>query len=112
MRLMSASISNDLIAPGCDDRRPMKLSEAREKVERIVNAIEKGAVPYRPVQVVLYGSAAKDEPEPQDVDLYVQLDRDSVPEEDVWQELTHQGGSVSTKLNKALKLRNSERVSI
>lgn len=92
--------------------RAMRLPEAHEKVERIVGAIERGGLPYKIVMAVLYGSAAKGDPNPQDVDLYLQLDWATVPEEDVWEELTRRSGSVSTRLNKALKLRNSERVSI
>ncbi len=92
--------------------RAMRLPEAHEKVERILGAIERGGLPYKIVRAVLYGSTAKRDPNPRDVDLYLQLDWATVPEEDVWDELTRRSGSVSTKLNKTLKLRNSERVSI
>ena len=61
----------------------MKLEDARRKMERIVRAIEDGKVPYRVVQAVLYGSAAKGDPNPQDVDIYLQLDQSTIPYDDV-----------------------------
>ncbi len=90
----------------------MKLPDARQKVERIVRTIESGRLPYRVVQAVLYGSAAKGDANPQDVDIYVQLDSSTIPEDDLMEELTRRSGSVSTKLHKALKTNNAERVSI
>jgi len=90
----------------------VKLEEARAKVERIVRAIEAGKAPYRVVQAVLYGSAAKGDPNPQDVDIYLQLDQSTVPFDDSWVEMTGQSGGVSTKLRRTLKASKAERVSI
>lgn len=81
----------------------MKLEEARRKVEHVVRAIEDDKVPYRVVQAVLYGSAAKGDANPQDVDIYLQLDQSMIPYDDVWIEVTAQGGGVSAKLRRALK---------
>src|SRR6266508_1309543 len=90
----------------------MKLEDARRKVGRIVRTIEDGKVPYRVVQAVLYGSAAKGDPYPQDVDIYLQLDHTTIPFDDTWPEVTGQSGGVSTKLRQALKATKAERVSI
>jgi len=90
----------------------MKLEDARRKVERIVRAIEDGKIPYRVVQAVLYGSAAKGDANPQDVDIYLQLDQSTIPYDDVWIEVTGQSGGFSTRLRRALKATEAERVSI
>lgn len=91
----------------------MRREEAVAKAERVVEAVRAGRVPYRVLQVVLYGSAARGDPNPNDVDLYIQLEVDSVPFEDTYREITYGGkGGVGEKLRKALKLSKGERVSI
>ena len=91
----------------------MKLEEALTRANRVVEAIKAKRAPYHVLQVVLYGSTARGDPNPNDVDLYVQLDINSVPWEDRDQELFNSGkGGTGTKLRKALKSSQGERLSI
>lgn len=77
-----------------------------------MQAIEDGKVPYLVVQAVLYGSAAKGDANPQDVDIYLQSDQSTIPFDDSWIEVTGQSGGVATKLRRALRATKAERVSI
>ena len=88
----------------------MEHEEALRRVDRIVRTVREGKVPYRVLQVVLYGSVAKGAERPADVDVYVQLDNYSVPGEDLYREMT--GRYVTRQLRRALLKDPRERVDI
>ncbi len=90
----------------------MKREAAVRKVEQAVHAVCEGKVPYRVLQFVLYGSTAKGAENPNDVDLYVQLDPASVPEVDIVSEIFYPSGGIGTKLRRALKEKPHDRVII
>lgn len=92
----------------------MKREIALAKVDSILRVIKEGHLPYRVLQLVLYGSTAKGDQNPNDVDIYIQLDKDSVPKEEGLSEVFrgYGKGDVSKNLRKVLKENKTERVSI
>ncbi len=91
----------------------MQRLEALTKLKRVLRTIEAGKVPYRVEEVTVYGSVVEGEERVRDLDLYIQLDRESVPEEDLLQEVFGgHGQSASTQLRMALKQSNQERIEI
>ncbi len=77
-----------------------------------MHAVSGGKLPYRVLQLVLYGSTAKGAENPNDVDLYAQLDRTSVPEENMANEIFHPSSGIGATLRKALKEAPHDRVVI
>ncbi len=91
----------------------MQRLEALTKLKRVVRTIEEGKVPYKVEEVTVYGSVVEGEERVRDLDLYIQLDRESVPEEDLLEEVFGgHGRSVGTQLRMALKESNQERIEI
>ncbi len=91
----------------------MRRLEALMKLKRVLRTIEEGKVPYRVEEVTVYGSVVEGEKRVRDLDLYIQLDQESVPEEDLLQELFGgHGRSAGTQLRMALKESNQERIEI
>ncbi len=91
----------------------MRRLEALTKLKRVVRTIEEGKVPYKVEEVTVYGSVVEGEERVRDLDLYIQLDRESVPVEDLLQEIFGgHGQSAGTQLRMALKESNQERIEI
>lgn len=90
----------------------MDRKSALEKLRRIVAAVKDGKAPYRVLEIAVYGSVAQGEEKVRDLDLYFQLDRDSVPGPDLYDELVGLGTGVESRLRRALKKYPQERVDI
>ncbi len=91
----------------------MRRLEALTKLKRVMRTIEGGKVPYRVEEVTVYGSVAEGEERVKDLDIYIQLDYDSVPEEDLLQEVFGgHGRSAGTRLRMALKESRQERIEV
>ncbi len=91
----------------------MRSSEALTTLKRVLRTIEEGKVPYKVEEVTVYGSVVEGEKRVRDLDLYIQLDRESVPEEDLLQEIFGgHGRSAGTRLRMALKQSRQERIEI
>ncbi len=91
----------------------MDLEPALKKLGRVVAAVERGEAPYSVLEIAVYGSVARGEEKVADLDLYFQLDRESVPGEDLLREtLPSSGPGVLKRLRKALKKYPQERVEI
>ncbi len=91
----------------------MQRLEALTKLKRVLRTIEEGKVPYRVEEVTVYGSVVEGEERVRDLDLYIQLDLESVPEQDLLQEIFGgHGRSAGTQLRMALKESNQERIEI
>ncbi len=89
----------------------MRREEALRKADRIARTVREGKVPYGVLQVVLYGSVARGDDSRGDVDLYIQLDRSSVPVEELYAEARGARG-VGYKLRAALKAQPQEHVTL
>ncbi len=89
----------------------MKRSEALRKADRVAKTVAEGKVPYRVLQVVLYGSVARGDEAPNDVDLYLQLDQSSVPVLDLYAEVRGARG-VGFRLRASLKAKPQEHVTL
>ncbi len=91
----------------------MERLKALEKLDRVVTTITEGSIPYDVLELAVYGSVVKEEEKVGDLDLYLQLDKDSVPGEDLLCEVSPwMGPGVEKKLRAALKEYPQERIQV
>ncbi len=91
----------------------MDRKSALEKLRRVVEVVERGELPYVVLEIAVYGSVARGEEKVNDLDLYLQLERESVPVEDILGDAKPSWGPGALKrLRKALKKYPQERIEI
>ncbi len=91
----------------------MDRDSALEKLRRVVAAVDRGEAPYVVLEIAVYGSVARGEEKVNDLDLYLELERKSVPVEHILGDAKPSWGPGALKrLRKVLKKSPQERIDI